>query len=49
MSGGTLTMVSDKIVAKARKLAAHMMEASDGDIEFNGRSALPRRPGDRRC
>ena len=34
MSGGALTMVSDKIVAKGRKLAAHMMEASDGDIEF---------------
>jgi len=34
MSGGALTMVSDKIVAKGRKLAAHMLEASDGDIEF---------------
>src|SRR5215471_5243330 len=34
MSGGALTMVSDKIVAKGRKLAAHILEASEGDIEF---------------
>jgi carbon-monoxide dehydrogenase large subunit len=34
MSGGALTMVSDKIIAKGRKLAAHILEASEGDIEF---------------
>jgi carbon-monoxide dehydrogenase large subunit len=27
-------MVSDKVIAKGRKLAAHMLEASEGDIEF---------------
>jgi carbon-monoxide dehydrogenase large subunit len=34
MSGGALSLVSDKIIAKGRKLAAHMLEASEGDIEF---------------
>jgi carbon-monoxide dehydrogenase large subunit len=34
MSGSAIAMVSDKIIAKGRKLAAHMLEASDGDIEF---------------
>jgi carbon-monoxide dehydrogenase large subunit len=34
MSGSAIAMVSDKIVAKGRKLAAHMLEASEGDIEF---------------
>jgi aerobic carbon-monoxide dehydrogenase large subunit len=34
MSGGAIVAVSEKIVAKARKLAAHMLEASEGDVEF---------------
>ena len=34
MSGGAIALVSDKIVAKGRKLAAHILEASEGDIEF---------------
>jgi carbon-monoxide dehydrogenase large subunit len=36
MSGGAIAMVSDKIIAKGRKLAAHIMEASEDDIEFKG-------------
>ena len=34
MSGGAIAMVSDKIIAKGRKLSAHILEASEGDIEF---------------
>ena len=34
MSGGAIVMVSDKIIAKGKKLAAHMLEASEGDMEF---------------
>jgi carbon-monoxide dehydrogenase large subunit len=34
MSGGAIVAVSDKIVAKGKKLAAHLLEASEGDIEF---------------
>jgi aerobic carbon-monoxide dehydrogenase large subunit len=34
MSGGAIVAVSEKIVAKGRKLAAHILEASEGDIEF---------------
>jgi carbon-monoxide dehydrogenase large subunit len=34
MSGGAIVMVSDKIVAKGKKLAAHMLEAAEGDVEF---------------
>jgi carbon-monoxide dehydrogenase large subunit len=34
MSGSAIAMVSDKIIAKGTKLAAHMLEASEGDIEF---------------
>jgi carbon-monoxide dehydrogenase large subunit len=41
MSGGAIVMVSDKIIAKGRKLAAHMLEASEGDVEFKeGRFAI---------
>ena len=41
MSGGALVMVSDKIIAKGKKLAAHILEASEGDIEFtNGRFTI---------
>ena len=34
MSGGAIVAVSDKIIAKGKKLAAHLLEASEGDIEF---------------
>jgi carbon-monoxide dehydrogenase large subunit len=34
MSGGAIAMVSEKIVAKGTKLAAHLMEAAEGDVEF---------------
>ncbi|HEY1363234.1 MAG TPA: molybdopterin cofactor-binding domain-containing protein, partial [Xanthobacteraceae bacterium] len=34
MSGGAIVMVSDKIIAKGRKLSAHLLEASEADIEF---------------
>jgi carbon-monoxide dehydrogenase large subunit len=34
MSGGAIVMVSEKIVAKGKRLAAHMLEAAEGDIEF---------------
>src|SRR5262245_64328776 len=41
MSGGAIVMVSEKIVAKGRKLAAHLLEAADDDIEFkDGRFAV---------
>src|SRR5262249_45404932 len=34
MSGGALVLVSDKIIAKGKKRAAHILGASEGDIEF---------------
>lgn len=34
MSGGAIVMVSDKIIAKAKKIAAHLLEASEADMEF---------------
>jgi carbon-monoxide dehydrogenase large subunit len=34
MSGSALVMVADKVIDKARKLAAHMLEASEADIDF---------------
>ena len=34
MSGGAIVAVSDKIVAKGKKLAAHLLEAAEDDIEF---------------
>jgi len=41
MSGGAIVMVSDKIIAKGKKIAAHMLEAAEGDIEFsNGRFTI---------
>jgi aerobic carbon-monoxide dehydrogenase large subunit len=34
--GGTaVTLAADKIIAKAKKIAAHMLEASEADIQFN--------------
>jgi aerobic carbon-monoxide dehydrogenase large subunit len=41
MSGGAIVAVSDKIIAKGKKLAAHLLEASEGDVEFkDGRMRL---------
>ena len=34
MSGGAIVAVSEKIIAKAKKLAAHLLEAAEGDVEF---------------
>jgi carbon-monoxide dehydrogenase large subunit len=34
MSGGAIVMVADKVIAKGKKLAAHMLEASESDLEF---------------
>jgi carbon-monoxide dehydrogenase large subunit len=34
MSGGAIVMVADKVIAKGKKLAAHLLEASEGDMEF---------------
>ncbi len=41
--GGTaVTLAADKIIAKAKKLAAHMLEASEADIHFGeGRFSIP--------
>ena len=41
MSGGAIVMVADKVIAKGKKLAAHMLEASEADMEFkDGRFAI---------
>ena len=34
MSGGAIVLVSEKIIAKGKKLAAHLLEAAEADIEF---------------
>ena len=34
MSGGAIVLVSEKIVAKGKKLAAHLLEAAEDDVEF---------------
>ena len=34
MSGGAIVMVSEKIIAKGKKLAAHLLEAAEADMEF---------------
>ena len=34
MSGGAIFLVSEKIVAKGKKLAAHLLEAAEDDVEF---------------
>jgi aerobic carbon-monoxide dehydrogenase large subunit len=36
LGGSAATITADKIVAKARKIAAHVMEAAAADIEFSG-------------
>ncbi len=41
MSGGAIVMVADKVIAKGKKLAAHMLEAAEGDMEFkDGRFSI---------
>jgi carbon-monoxide dehydrogenase large subunit len=35
IGGSALWMAADKVIAKAKKLAAHMMEAAEADIEFS--------------
>ena len=34
VGGSAIQMAIDKIVAKGKKIAAHLMEASEGDVEF---------------
>ncbi|HWE71765.1 MAG TPA: xanthine dehydrogenase family protein molybdopterin-binding subunit [Stellaceae bacterium] len=34
LGGSAATLAADKVIAKAKKVAAHMMEVSDGDVEF---------------
>ncbi|HVF65368.1 MAG TPA: xanthine dehydrogenase family protein molybdopterin-binding subunit [Casimicrobiaceae bacterium] len=36
VGGSAIVKALDKIVAKGRKIAAHLLEASEGDIEFDG-------------
>jgi aerobic carbon-monoxide dehydrogenase large subunit len=36
LGGGAATLAADKIIAKARKIAAHALEAAEADIEFAG-------------
>jgi carbon-monoxide dehydrogenase large subunit len=41
MSGSAIVLVAEKVIAKGKKLAAHLLEASEGDIEFkDGRFAI---------
>jgi carbon-monoxide dehydrogenase large subunit len=41
MSGGAIVMVAEKVIAKGKKLAAHVLEAAESDIEFKeGRFAI---------
>jgi carbon-monoxide dehydrogenase large subunit len=34
MSGGAIVMVSEKIIVKGKKIAAHILEAAESDMEF---------------
>jgi carbon-monoxide dehydrogenase large subunit len=34
LGGSAATMAVDKVIAKAKKIAAHAMEAAEDDIEF---------------
>jgi carbon-monoxide dehydrogenase large subunit len=34
LGGSAATLAADKIIAKAKKIAAHAMEAAEGDLEF---------------
>lgn len=35
VGGIAITMAADKVIEKAKKIAAHLLEADEGDIEFN--------------
>jgi len=35
VGGAAMAMAAEKIIAKGRRLAAHLLEAAEGDIEFN--------------
>lgn len=38
VGGSALVQATDKVIAKARKIAAHLLEAGEGDVEFaNGK------------
>ncbi len=46
VGGVALSLACDKVVDKARKIAAHMLEAAEGDMEFeNGRFSVAGSPG----
>src|SRR5690348_13405052 len=34
LGGSAATLAAEKVIAKAKKIAAHMMEVSEGDVEF---------------
>ena len=34
VGGSALVLAADKIIAKGRRLAAHLLEASENDLEF---------------
>jgi carbon-monoxide dehydrogenase large subunit len=36
MGGSAIVLAADKLIAKGRRIAAHMMETAEGDIEFAG-------------
>jgi carbon-monoxide dehydrogenase large subunit len=36
VGGAAVVMAADKVVAKARKFAAHLLEASEDDLDFSG-------------
>ena len=36
VGGPAITMAADKVIAKARRVAAHLLEASEDDLEFTG-------------
>ena len=36
LGGSAATLAAEKVIAKAKKIAAHMMEVAEGDVEFGG-------------
>jgi carbon-monoxide dehydrogenase large subunit len=43
VGGVALTMACDKVIDKARQIAAHQMEANEEDLEFSGGTYVCRR------
>ena len=37
IGGSALWMAADKIIAKGKRIAAHLLEAAEADIEFTSR------------